>query len=63
MLDTDSPTRCAPNEMLHQDGIGNAKTVGNYLMALEEKGILESVKVGKEKPYLNKKLSKILEDK
>src|SRR5690606_29429419 len=32
---------------LMDENIGNAKTVGNYLMALEEKGILESVKVGK----------------
>ena len=48
---------------LMDENIGNAKTVGNYLMALEEKGILESVKVGKEKLYLNQKLLKILEHK
>lgn len=43
--------------------IGNPKTVGNYLASLEEKGIIQSVKVGKEKLYLNPKLLKILEDK
>lgn len=42
------------------ENIGNAKTVGNYLTALEESGILESVKVGKEKLFLNKKLLEIL---
>jgi Fic family protein len=50
-------------QYLMDENIGNAKTVGNYLMALEEKGILESVKVGKEKLYLNKKLLKIVENK
>ena len=43
--------------------IGNLKTVGNYLIALEENGFLKSEKVGKEKLYLNQKLLKILEDK
>ena len=43
--------------------LGNPKTVGNYLMALEDKGFLESVKVGKEKLYLNQRLMKILEKK
>ena len=42
-------------------GLGTAKTVGNYLIALEEKGVLKSVKVGKEKLYLNHKLMEILE--
>lgn len=42
-------------------GLGTSKTVGNYLIALEEKGFLKSVKVGKEKLYLNKRLMKILE--
>lgn len=42
-------------------GLGTPKTVGNYLIALEEKGFLKSVKVGKEKLYLNKRLMKILE--
>ncbi|MFN5371161.1 MAG: Fic family protein [Bacteroidia bacterium] len=42
--------------------IGNPKTVGNYLIMLEENGFLTSVKVGKEKLYLNKHLLKILEE-
>ena len=41
--------------------LGTPKTVGNYLIALEDKGFLKSVKVGKEKLYLNHKLMKILE--
>jgi Fic family protein len=43
--------------------IGNLKTVGNYLIALEERGFLKSVKVGKEKLYLNHQLLAILENK
>lgn len=43
--------------------IGNLKTVGNYLIALEKNGFLKSVKVGKEKLYLNQQLLKILEEK
>jgi Fic family protein len=43
--------------------IGTPKTVGNYLMALEENGFLTSEKVGKEKLYLNRRLLKILESK
>lgn len=43
--------------------IGNLKTVGNYLIALEENGFLKSEKVGKEKLYLNKTLLSILEEK
>ena len=43
--------------------IGNPKTVGNYLIALEENGFLKSVKVGKEKLYLNQQLLNILENK
>jgi Fic family protein len=43
--------------------IGNLKTVGNYLIALEKNGFLKSEKVGKEKLYLNQRLLKILEDK
>ncbi|MGV3767569.1 MAG: hypothetical protein ACO1NW_15650 [Chitinophagaceae bacterium] len=42
--------------------MGNPKTVGNYLMTLEENGFLKSVKVGKEKLYLNHRLLKILEE-
>lgn len=48
---------------LIEENIGNLKTVGNYLIALEENGFLKSEKVGKEKLYLNQKLLKILEDK
>ena len=50
--------------MLHllRCNIGNPKTVGNYLQALEENGFLKSEKVGKEKLYLNEQLLKILEE-
>ncbi|MBS1783048.1 MAG: Fic family protein [Bacteroidetes bacterium] len=48
---------------LIDENIGNPKTVGNYLIALEENGFLKSVKVGKEKLYLNERLLKILENK
>lgn len=48
---------------LIDENLGTAKTVGNYLIALEENGILESVKVGKEKLYLNRKLLEILDRK
>jgi hypothetical protein len=47
---------------LIDEGLGNPKTVGNYLMNLEKNGFLESIKVGKEKLYLNKKLLEILEN-
>jgi Fic family protein len=43
--------------------IGNAKTAGNYLSALEKADFLTSVKVGKEKLYLNRQLLDILEKK
>ena len=45
---------------LIDENIGNPKTVGNYLQTLEENGFLKSVKVGKEKLYLNERLLKIL---
>jgi Fic family protein len=48
---------------LMDENIGNSKTVGGYLIKLEEFGFLTSVKVGKEKLYLNHELLKILEDK
>lgn len=48
---------------LIEEKIGNPKTVGNYLIALEEKGFLHSIKVGKEKLYLNHRLLKILEER
>jgi Fic family protein len=44
-------------------GLGTPKTVGNYLMSLEDNGFLKSYKVGKEKLYLNHELMKILEVK
>ncbi len=47
---------------LVDENIGNPKTVGNYLMALEESGFLKSIKVGKEKLYLNERLLTILEE-
>ena len=42
--------------------LGTPKTVGNYLIALEAEGFLKSVRVGKEKLYLNHKLMNILEN-
>lgn len=48
---------------LIDENIGNLKTVGNYLISLEENGFLKSEKVGKEKLYLNHRLLNILEDK
>lgn len=48
---------------LIDEGLGTPKTVGNYLKALEDKGFLKSVKVGKEKLYLNHRLMEILEKK
>ena len=41
--------------------LGTPKTVGNYLMALEKQGFLTSVRVGKEKLYLNKNLMSLIE--
>jgi hypothetical protein len=46
-----------------EENTGNPKTVGNYLIALEENGFLKSVKVGKEKLYLNQQLLNILENR
>ena len=48
-------------QFLINAGLGTLKTVGNYLILLEEKGFLNSIKVGKEKLYLNHKLMEILE--
>ena len=48
---------------LEKAELGNLKTVGNYLNRLEEKGILKSVFLGKEKLYLNYKLMEILQGK
>lgn len=47
---------------LIDEQIGTAKTVGNYLVELENNGILQSVRVGKEKLYLNQALLSILEN-
>lgn len=44
-------------------GLGTPKTVGNYLIALEKEGFLKSVRVGKEKLYLNVSLMHILENR
>ena len=41
--------------------LGTPKTVGNYLRDLEQAGFLKSVKVGKEKLYLNYRLMEVLE--
>ncbi len=41
-------------------GLGNLKTSGNYLKALEMNGFLKSVMVGKEKLYLNTRLMEVL---
>jgi Fic family protein len=43
-------------------GLGTPKTVGNYLIALEEEGFLKSIRIGKEKLYLNLALMNILEN-
>jgi Fic family protein len=48
-------------QFLIDEKLGTPKTVGNYLMALEDAGFLTSEKVGKEKLYLNHRLMAILE--
>lgn len=48
-------------QFLIDAGLGTPKTVGNYLISLEEKGYLRSIRLGKEKLYLNHKLMKLLE--
>lgn len=45
---------------LEKAGLGNLKTVGNYLKELEKKGFLKSEQVGKEKLYLNFRLLEVL---
>ena len=40
-------------QFLVEAGIVKVKTAGTYLAALEEKGFLKSVELGKEKLYLN----------
>ena len=49
-------------QYLIDEHLGTPKTVGNYLIALEKAGFLQSVKVGKEKLYLNHRLMAILEE-
>jgi Fic family protein len=48
---------------LEKAGLGNLKTVGNYLKELENNGFLKSEQVGKEKLYLNFKLLEVLSRK
>ena len=46
-----------------EEGLGvSRKTAYKYLSQLEEKGYLESEKIGRERIYLNKKLFKIVKD-
>jgi Fic family protein len=49
-------------QFLIDEKLGTPKTVGNYLIALEEAGFLISEKVGKEKLYLNHRFIAVLED-
>lgn len=48
---------------LEKAGLGNLKTVGNYLKELENQGFLKSEQVGKEKLYLNFRLLEVLKGK
>ena len=48
-------------QFLVQAGLGNVKTVGNYLRKLEAHGFLTSEQVGKEKLYLNGDLMALLQ--
>lgn len=48
-------------QFLVNAGLGTPKTVGNYLISLEQEGFLKSVRVGKEKLYLNHELMNLLE--
>jgi Fic family protein len=48
---------------LEKSGLGNLKTVGNYLKELENHGFLKTKQVGKEKLYLNFRLLEILKGK
>lgn len=45
---------------LEKVGLGNLKTVGNYLKELENQDFLKSEQVAKEKLYLNFRLLEIL---
>lgn len=48
-------------QFLIDEKLGTPKTVGNYLIALEDAGFLKSEKAGKEKLYLNYRLMAVLE--
>jgi Fic family protein len=45
---------------LEEAGLAKRQTAATYLQALEELGLLQSIKMGSEKYYINKKLVKIL---
>jgi Fic family protein len=47
-------------QQLVAEGLASLKTIGNYLKALEEKGLLKSKTIGKEKIYINYRLLEIL---
>lgn len=47
-------------QFLEQAGIAKAKTAGGYLSALEDKGVLKSIQLGREKLYLNLEFLEIL---
>lgn len=47
-------------QFLKEVGLGNLKTVGNYLKHLEQAGFLQSEQMGKEKLYINHNLLTIL---
>lgn len=46
-------------QFLEEAGLGNLKTLGNYLKELGKAGFLKSEKLGKEKLYLNHQLLEI----
>lgn len=50
-------------QFLIDANMGTPKTVGNYLIALENEGFLTATRVGKEKLYLNQRLMEVLEKK
>ena len=47
-------------QFLVDAGIAERKTAANYLKELEDIGILQNYKVGKEKLYMNKELFEVL---
>lgn len=49
-------------KFLEEAGVAQRKAAGRYLKELERLGILESVKVGKEKLYVNVKFYKLLKE-